>query len=306
MKPLREFTMHMMGHYPFEGPIADHDVVRDDFGLIGELMMDGRNPSSVLRSVNDVRSAKQRSILATFGALPQGRRLLDMSETHAKRTLESLKHISKLDGVASKAHALKDLCTMCAAADDLNAVVDALVQLLDEFTSVKRECAEHDDAGEGDGGSYAKTLSEAQDGLADLVQVCTERQFILEGKPWILAQVDSLKTAHVMNPLPDFKIGCLSNLSTNFLKQLGRPLAEVPDLLGLYTHIRAMVTSLDTVAKARLLAQAGTDGIDAQRTAATRACAALQEFVTSSKAFTTSFRLHHDAIDARLTNFYDA
>ena len=295
MKPLRGFLRYMMNNYPFEGG-DNAPTCKTDFGCLHILVNGSQNPSSVVRAVSEVKAAckqKQspRALLATFGAIPQGRRLLDQADSQAQCTLENLKHIGQLDDVAGKAKQLSSaVVKVIGDSAGLSRVIGAAIALLDSFVSAQKACvaaASDQVVDTQENQSYSTTVSEAQEALSDLIRGCAAKHVMIECRPWLQNQVTSLKDMGTMSELPEFKITCMENVN---LKRLGCALQEIPDLMAFYTASRELTKNLQTLTT--VLTMAG-DTVEQERSAATNVCGCVQRWISAEKALTVSFRDLH-------------
>ena len=296
MRPIRDFLGHMARNYPYEEGVDF--TCKSDFASLHVLVAGSQNPSSVLRIVMEVRNAAKakqspRALLATFGALPQGRRLLELNEGQAQGTLDSLKHIGQLDEVANKARSLT--LVVKGGVNDVKALakmIDAALSLVDNFVAAQKACvlaAQDLVVDTQDNQSYSTTVSEAQEQLSELIRCCARKHISLEGKQWLTVQIEALKTGGVLTSVPDFKITCLSNVN---LKKLGCPLQEIPDLLSFYKASSELQGFMETLVGVMKLP--GVDHAEKQRVAATQAFSAVKGWIHAEKAVTVSFRELHE------------
>ena len=293
MKPLRDFLRNMMERYPYDN--HDSGTCKDDFAALCALVITAQNPASVARRVAEVRSAAKqkespRALLATFGSLAQGRRLLELSDTQAQGTLENLKHIGALDEVASKAVLMNQMArSNMTVVESLHKMIDATIELLDNLLSAQRACvsaAQDLIVDTQKNASYMRTLSEAQEAVAELIRSCLHKHMSMEFRPWLSQQIELLKQGQSWEPAPDFKIKCFANTG---IKKLGCRLQEVPDLTCFYKASHELASLTKALASVMMV----SDDKQTQRTTATRACTALQEWINSEKALTVSFRDIH-------------
>ena len=298
MVPLRGFLHHMMNHYPMFNDKQD-GTCRDDFASLHTLVSGSQNPSLVIRCATEVRAAAKekqspRVLLATFGAFPQGRRLLDMASTKAQTTMANLQHIGRLDGVISKAQQIKTVVLGVASnAAALSKVIDASIQLVDELLSAQKDCvaaAQDQVIDTQDNQTYSTTVCEAQEALVDLIRGIAEKHVVIEAEPWLKNQLSTMRetSTFTLASKPEFKISCFSNVN---LKKLGSPIQEIPDLLSFYTASADLKELMETCAV--VMGSTTADHAEKQRTNATQLCMALQTWIEKEKALTVSFRRLH-------------
>ena len=295
MRPLRDFLSHMARNYPYEE--GTESTCKSDFASLHVLVAGSQNPSSVLRIVAEVRAAAKekqspRALLATFGALPQGRRLLEINESQAQGTIDSLKFIGKLDEVANKAKSLS-LVVRGAISDvkGLDKMIDASLSLVDSFVAAQKavvNAAQDLVVDTQENQSYTTTVNEAQEHLAALIRGCARKHISLEGEQWLKSQIEALQVGGALTAVPNFKITCFSNVN---LKKLGCPLQEIPDLLSFYKASSELQGFMETLVG--VMSVSGSDHAEKQSLAATQTFAAVKLWIQTEKAVTVSFRELH-------------
>lgn len=188
-EPLVEFVSAMTNQDILKGTQAG-----DDFRSILTVMKAGTtNPMNVSRAVQEIKEAASadRMILATFKAMPQGKRYLDLAEEFAADKVKCIEHLKTLDTVRVECTAFTEAIA-CGKMYESKMLVDECWRLGRLFAdALKQTSDQKKDGADADGQAVENAKKDSKQSLCDFVDVVVATHLVSESQAWIQDQLKS-------------------------------------------------------------------------------------------------------------------
>ncbi len=145
MEPLLEFVKVMAGQED-DFALPSKGAAEEFANLSSILQATEESPMKVIRALKaiDETASAEKMVLATFKALPQGTKLIELARDFATKKLKAVHSLQEIDSVqvdcAAHLEVLKngiDKNGNCNKSTDLNHAVDEAARLADALAAVK-------------------------------------------------------------------------------------------------------------------------------------------------------------------------
>ena len=273
--PLRGFLECMSTKFARPGSGLDAYSTQKDFGLLS-LVANGASssPEDVHEAVNTIKTQGKgdRSVLASFNALPQGKKLIAQCEEKAETQVHSKKICHEFQKVVSESETLQSALDGCTTEHGMKGVTSLT-------SSFKAAATASSAVGEEEDEAVKKVRESAKNALLAYAKSLVQHHCKRELEPWLDTQCKTLSGSKLMSQPPGFAI---LNLQSLLQKTLGETLVGLDDLDRFYKACSELGKITDCV-----LRTSSTDAVE-YREQTVKLCQSLSGFTTASSKLTCS------------------
>ena len=219
MAPLRGFAYAMSLSCPVAGGKTDFSTLNV---LVNAATQSPTDVTLCLKVVKDAKTGGTSGLLTGFRLLPQGKRLLSLAEEHVDSCQESIKAVTAVDDVKSKASTFPS----AVKSMKMNDLVNQTLELLSTLRSLQQlKCIKDHEGGQA-------ALEGAETEVAALCNDLCDHHVLSEAVPWIESQTETLKTSQIMCKPPGWEV---MKLAAEFKAVFRTELQTLLDLSRFYT-----------------------------------------------------------------------
>ena len=267
MEPLRNLVTHMANALPLQQAREDFNVISQLLGCMSLQPTIARECATTIKS----QSGPDRSVLASFKNLAQGKKLLALAEEHVVSCSDSVELHQKLEEVKSKAE------TFLATVGSIQ-LAEGVTQCLDLLSSI-RSFASKVESSKNDGSQAS--LKAATDAVRNLVSGLALHHVKVEANPWLSSQAQTLNLSQILSKPPAFEV---LKLSSESKRALGGEIKVLVDLEAFYTGTAEVASEVDA-----LLRMPSSTSFEARKACIVRLCKTFQSWCSKKSTVLVSF-----------------